>query len=129
LLYDRAAMTGLKRRRSLRGATLLVGFTVALAGFGITPPRVGADDRPASAPSILEMMKTPAPSAEEGMNDAVRDGLATSPAASKDCARHPNGSAKKRLSISTALKSACADRKHGHEAAPTTEDGSSSEKR
>jgi len=122
-------MTGLKQTRSSGGKTLLLGLMVALAGLGIGPTRVKADDRPVPASSLFEIMKTPTPSAEEAMNDAVRDGLTTSPTATKDCARHPNHSMKKRLSISTALKSVCMDRKPDHEAAPTTEDGPSADKR
>jgi hypothetical protein len=74
-------------------------------------------------------MKTPTPSAEEAMNDAVREGLATPPAVAKDCAHRSGGSMKKRPSISTALKSGCGDRKPDHGATPTTEDGPSPEKR
>jgi len=122
-------MTGLKQTRSSGGKTLLLGLMVALAGLGIGPTRVEADDRPVPASSLFEIMKTPTPSAEEAMNDAVRDGLTTSPTATKDCARHLNHSMKKRLSISTALKSVCMDRKPDHEAAPTTEDGPSADKR
>jgi len=122
-------MTGLQRTRSSGGKTLLVGLMVALAGLGIGPTRVKADDRAAPSSSLFEIMKTPTPSAEEPMNDAVREGLTTSPTATKDCARRSNHSMKKRLSISTALKSACMDRKPDHEAAPTTEDGASADKR
>src|SRR5215475_5826633 len=117
-------MIGLAHMRSLGGKIVLVGFVVALAGLGTDPVRVDADD----PPPLFELMKTPTPSAEEAMNDALREGLATPRAATKDCA-HPKGSMKKRLSISTALKSACVDRKLDHEAAPTTEDRPSPEKR
>jgi hypothetical protein len=120
-------MIGLTHMRSLGGKIVLVGFVVALAGLGTDPVRVDADD-PTPPPSLFELMKTPTPSAEEAMNDALREGLATPRAATKDCA-HPKGSMKKRLSISTALKSACVDRKPDHEAAPTTEDRPSPEKR
>ena len=122
-------MTGLRETHSAGGKTLLVGLMVALAGLGIGPTEVQADDRAAPSSSLFEIMKTPTPSAEEAMNDAIRDGLTTSPAATKDCARRPNHSMKKRLSISTALKSVCVDRKPDHEAAPTTEDGPSADKR
>ena len=121
-------MIGSKQTRSSGAKTLLVGFVVALAGLGTGSARVAADDR-TTPPSLFELMKTPTPSAEQAMNDALRDGLATPPAATKDCARRPNGSTKKRLSISTALKSVCVDRKPDHEAAPTPEDGPSPEKR
>ena len=120
-------MIGLTHMRSLGGKIVLVGFVVALAGLGTDPVRVDADD-PTPPPSLFELMKTPTPSAEEAMNDALREGLATPRAATKDCA-HPKGSMKKRLSISTALKSACVDRKPDHEAAPTTEDRPSPEQR
>jgi len=122
-------MTGLKRTRSSGGKAVLVGLMVAFAGLGTGPASVKADDRPAPSSSLFEITKTPTPSAEEAMNEAIRDGLTTSPAATKDCAHRPNHSTKKRLSISTALKSVCADRKPDHEAAPTTEDGPSADKR
>ncbi len=121
-------MIGLRQTRSLDAKTLLVGFVVALAGLGTGPARVDADDRTTPS-SLFELMKTPTPSADEAMNDALRDGLAIPPAATKDCARRPNGSMKKRLSISTALKSVCVNGKSDHEAAPTTENGPSPEKR
>lgn len=129
MFYSRVTMASLKQTRSLGGRVLLAGFVVALSGLGTGPARVEADDRPAPPPSLFELMKPPTPSADELMNDAVREGLATSPAATKDCARHPNGAAKKRLSISTALKSVCAHSKPDHEAPPTIEDGPSPEKR
>ena len=122
-------MTGLKQTRSSGGKTLLVAFVVVLAGLGIGPASVKADDRAAPSSSLFEITKTPTPSAEEAMNEAIRDGLTTSPAAAKDCARRPSHSTKKRLSVSTALKSVCADRKPDHEGAPTTEDGPSADKR
>lgn len=121
-------MIALKQTRPLGGKTLLAGLVVALAGLGTGHARVDADDR-TTPPALFELMKTPTPSAEEAMNDALRDGLATPPAAPKDCARRPNASMKKRLSISTALKSVCVDRKPDHDTAPTTEDGPSPEKR
>ena len=122
-------MTGLNQTRSSGGKAVLVGLIVAFAGLGSGPASVKADDRPAPSPSLFEITKTPTPSAEEAMNEAIRDGLTTSPAATKDCAHRPNHSTKKRLSISTALKSVCADRKPDHETAPTTEDGPSADKR
>jgi hypothetical protein len=121
-------MTGLKQTRSSGGKIILVGLMVALSGL-IGPASVKADDRAAPSSSLFEITKTPTPSAEEAMNDAIRDGLTTSPAAAKDCARRPSHSTKKRLSVSTALKSVCADRKPDHEGAPTTEDGPSADKR
>lgn len=127
--YSRLAMVCLNQTRSSGGKTLLVGLIVALAGLGIGPTRVKADDRAVPSSSLFEIMKPPTPSAEEAMNDAIRDGLTASPAATKDCARRPNHSMKKRLSISTALKSVCVDRKPDHEAAPTTDDGPSADKR
>src|SRR5262250_822108 len=75
--YSRVTMTVLKQRRSSGGKTVLVGLMVAFAGLGIGPASVKADDRAAPSSSLFEITKPPTPSAEEAMNDAIRDGVTT----------------------------------------------------
>ena len=122
-------MADLERSGSLGGRALVVyGLLAALAGLGMCgPARADGGDQPVLPPSLFEITRTPVPSAEKAMNDAVREGaLATPPAAGKECVHHSGGAKnKKRLSIPTALKNLCAAGQPDHAAAPATDNGSS----
>ena len=120
-------MADLERNGSLGGRALVCGLLAALAGLGACgPARAENGDQSALPPSLFEITKTPVPSAERAISDAVRErALAPPPAAGKECVRHSNGAGnKKRLSISTALKNLCASGQPDHEAAPAAADGS-----
>jgi hypothetical protein len=121
-------MADLERNGSLGGRALVCGLLAALAGLGMCgPARADEGDQPALPPSLFEITRTPVPSADKAMNDAVREGaLAPPPAGGKECVHHSGGAKnKKRLSISTALKNLCAAGQPDREAAPSADNGSS----
>jgi hypothetical protein len=120
-------MADLERNGSLSGRALVCGLLAALAGLWVCgPARADEGDPPALPPSLFEITRTPVPSAEKAMNDAVREGALAPPAAGKECVHHSSGAKnKKRLSISTALKNLCATGQPDREAAPAADNGSS----
>jgi hypothetical protein len=122
-------MVAMKRKSSLDGRALVCGLLVVLAGLGTGSARAEGGDQPASPPSLFEIMKSPTPSAEQAMNNAVREGVLAQPAASNECAHHTDGGMrKKRPSISTALKSVCASSKSDHEGTPAVDNRPTTDK-